>query len=94
MAKKNNATGGDEGIAALEEDGKGGSNRGRRQRGERVFGSGGENLEEGESVITKGTEAFDGEGGEKEGRRGLGVKVAKCLVVFQLVGKVTRGGRG
>ena len=45
-------------------------------------------------MITKGTEGFDGEGSEKEGRRGRSVEVAKCLVVFQLVGEVTRCGRG
>ena len=76
MAKENDATGEDEGVAALKEDRK------RGQRGERVFGSGGEDLEEGKRAIAKGAECFNGKRSKKKRGGGRGIEVAKCLVVF------------
>lgn len=87
MAKENDATGEDEGVAALKEDRKRGSYRRRGQRGERVFGSGGEDLEEGKSAIAKGAECFNGKRSKKKRGGGRGIEVAKCLVVFQLLGR-------
>ena len=91
MAKENDATGEDEGVAALKEDRKGGSYRRRGQRGERVFGSG--DLEKARARSPKAPNVSMAKGVRKKKRGGRGIEVAKCLVVFQLLGKVTRGGR-
>jgi hypothetical protein len=81
--RQDDATGEDEGVAFLEEDGKRGSKgRRRKRRRDEVTGKGGEFTEKGGSTGSKGPERLEGERNERRGGRGVGGGIARNLAMF------------